>query len=141
VTSWQYWIAVSKYNFRDGLIYTREYGEQIELTKRLWVLGNYSRYIQPGAVRLEVVTDNETVRTSAYRDPVSGSVTLVVINNSVDAQRVTLTGMDNSAQTLTIYETSETNDLALLYSGTPQADYELSPTSVTTFVFQAHQGG
>lgn len=24
VLTWQYWIAVSKYNFRDGLIYTDE---------------------------------------------------------------------------------------------------------------------
>ncbi len=141
VTSWQYWIAVSKYNFRDGLIYTREYGEQIELTKRLWVLGNYSRYIQPGAVRLDVTSDNELVRTSAYRDPGSGSVTFVVINISADRQSITLAGLDSGARTLDIYETSEANDLTLIYSGTPQADYELAPSSVTTFVFQVHQGG
>src|SRR5690606_28558220 len=68
VTSWQYWIAVSKYNFRDGLIYTREHGENIELTKRLWAMGNYSRYVRPGALRLEATSDHELVRASAYRD-------------------------------------------------------------------------
>lgn len=137
VTSWQYWIAVSKYNFRDGLIYTREYGEEIELTKRLWVMGNYSRYIQPGAIRLDVTGDNQVVRTSAYRDPASGSITLVVINNSTDAQWITV---DSIGQSVSIYETSEANDLAAIYSGALQPAYELAPTSVTTFVFQTDQG-
>lgn len=141
VTSWQYWIAVSKYNFRDGLIYTREYGERIEPTKRLWVLGNYSRYVRPGAVRLDVSTESEVVRTSAYLDPESGSISLVVINNSVDPQSVAFTGIADSGKTLHIYETSEANDLAPVYSGTPQATYELKPSSVTTFVFQTGQGG
>ncbi len=137
VTSWQYWIAVSKYNFRDGLIYTREYGEEIELTKRLWVMGNYSRYIQPGAIRLDVTGDNQVVRTSAYRDPASGSITVVAINNSTDAQWITV---DSIGQSVSIYETSEANDLAAIYSGALQPAYELAPTSVTTFVFQTDQG-
>lgn len=140
VTSWQYWIAVSKYNFRDGLIYTREYGEDIELTKRLWVFGNFSRYVRPGVVRLDVTTDHENIRASAYRDPDSGSMTLVVINNSADPQPVTLTGMDGSGQTVSLYETSKANDLAPVYRGAPQPTYHLAPTSVTTFVFQTDQG-
>lgn len=140
VTSWQYWIAVSKYNFRDGLIYTREHGESIELTKRLWAMGNYSRYVRPNAVRLEVSSDNELVRASAYRDPASGAITVVAINNSGDAQTISFAGLDSAGQTLSAYETSDAHDLAEIYSGAPQPSFELAPTSVTTFVFQTSQG-
>jgi len=56
--SWQYWIAVSRYDYHDGLLYTDyvEDGddESLEETKRLWALGNYSRFIRPGADRVEV---------------------------------------------------------------------------------------
>lgn len=136
VTSWQYWIAVSKYNFRDGLIYTREYGEQIEETKRLWALGNYSRFVRPGAVRVEVETDNDLVRASAYLDPASGALTLVVINNSAAPQPVVFAPADPDRGTLSVYETSETHDLALVYSGAALDAHTLAPTSVTTFVFE-----
>ncbi len=136
VTSWQYWIAVSKYNFRDGLIYTREYGEQIEETKRLWALGNYSRFVRPGALRVEVATDNDLVRASAYLDPASGALTLVVINNSASPQPVVFTPVDPDRGTLSVYETSETHNLALVYSGAALDAHTLAPTSVTTFVFE-----
>lgn len=57
VEAWQYWIAVSRYDYHDGLLYT-DYvqpgdPETFEQTKKLWAMGNYSRYIRPGAVRIE----------------------------------------------------------------------------------------
>lgn len=138
VTSWQYWIAVSKYNFRDGLIYTREYSENIEETKRLWTMGNYSRFVRPGAVRIDAKSDNEVVRVSAYRDAESGRLAVVVINNSVETQMIQFA--DSSLpQSVDVYETSETNDLALISSGTLASTITLAPSSVTTFVMS--EGG
>lgn len=56
--SWQYWIAVSRYDYHDGLLYTdyveRGDEESVEETKRLWALGNFSRFVRPGADRIEV---------------------------------------------------------------------------------------
>lgn len=138
VTSWQYWIAVSKYNFRDGLIYTREYGERIEETKRLWTLGNYSRFIRPGAVRVQVELESPVVRASAYVDPESGTLTIVAINNSLEPQQVSFDGVDQ--QHVTSFETSDAHDLAQIYGGATQSAYILAPTSVTTFVFDLAQG-
>lgn len=140
VTSWQYWIAVSKYNFRDGLIYTREYGERIEETKRLWALGNYSRFVRPGAVRVDVSAENEALRVSGYLNPEPNSLVLVVINNSVEPQSITLSNGDFQASGLSVYETSETHDLAQIYSGEAQDAYTLAPTSITTFVFEPAEG-
>ncbi|HEX2906201.1 MAG TPA: glycoside hydrolase family 30 beta sandwich domain-containing protein, partial [Phototrophicaceae bacterium] len=113
---------------------------KIEETKRLWTLGNYSRFVRPGAVRLEVETDNEVVRASAYRNATSGTLTLVVINNSVDPQVVTFADVDTNLPVLNVYETSAAQNLAPVYSGAAQATYTLAPTSVTTFVFQTDEG-
>lgn len=136
VTSWQYWIAVSKYNFRDGLIYTREHSERIEETKRLWTLGNYSRFVRPGAIRLEAASDNEAVLVSAYHHPPTDVLTIVLINNSVEPQAVMLPDVSaGAAGSVEAYETSDAHDLALVYSGSPTAQVTLAPSSVTTFVY------
>jgi len=63
VTSWQYWIAVSRYDYRDGLLYT-DYvqagdEESFEETKRLWAMGNFSRFVRPGTVRVEVTSSRD----------------------------------------------------------------------------------
>lgn len=59
--SWQYWIAVSRYDYHDGLLYTDYVApgdeETIEETKRLWALGNFSRFVRPGAERVEVAAE------------------------------------------------------------------------------------
>ncbi|MBL8133910.1 MAG: xylanase [Anaerolineae bacterium] len=140
VTSWQYWIAVSKYNFRDGLIYTREYGERIEPTKRLWVMGNYSRFVRPGAVRLAAASDHDAVRATAFQIPGTEAITLVVINNSRDPQTIALDGITAAGQMTSMYSTSEANDLAQVYSGAVRQTYTLEASSVTTIVFESESG-
>lgn len=54
--AWQYWIAVSRYDYHDGLLYTDYVAsgdeESLEETQRLWALGNYSRFVRPGAQRI-----------------------------------------------------------------------------------------
>src|SRR5699024_1696168 len=54
--AWQYWIAVSRYDYRDGLLYTDYVGpgdeESLHETQRLWARGNYSRFLRPGARRI-----------------------------------------------------------------------------------------
>ena len=49
-SAWHWWLAISKYNYKDGLIYVENRPEGgYEDSKSLWVLGNYSRFIRPGA--------------------------------------------------------------------------------------------
>ncbi|MCG8479865.1 MAG: hypothetical protein MI724_12270 [Spirochaetales bacterium] len=52
VESWQTWIAVSKYDYHDGLIYWDPAADRLEPTKRLWALGNFARFVRPGAMRI-----------------------------------------------------------------------------------------
>ena len=59
--SWQWWRAIGG-DYKDGLI--REYTEEGSLdgkavdSKLMWALGNYSRFIRPGAVRMNVTAQN-----------------------------------------------------------------------------------
>ena len=140
VTSWQYWIGVSKYNYRDGLIYTREYGEQIEETQRLWALGNFSRFVRPGSVRVEARSTNEQIKVSAYTGPETGALTVVAINNQPLAALVRFEGLMPCQTQVSIFETSDTHSLESVFSGVLPDDFTLAPSSVTTFFYETGQG-
>lgn len=93
--SWQWWRAVGG-DYKDGLL--REYSTKDRKTgyvvdsKLLWVLGNYSRFVRPGAVRMAIETydnngrlikdgetDTQGIMLSAYRNA-DGCWAVVVLN-------------------------------------------------------------
>ena len=84
-TSWQWWTAVSAYDYKDGLVYI-DYNEndgQVYESKLLWALGNYSRFIHPGMKRVAVNPDvgiKNDVDFSAYKSA-DGKQLVFVINN------------------------------------------------------------
>ena len=83
VTSWQYWIAASCYSYRDGLIYVNTPGQGMTVAKRLWAMGNFSRFIRPGYMRIECSSDSSDIYLSEYKgkdDKVKERVVLVLIN-------------------------------------------------------------
>lgn len=83
VTSWQYWIAASCYSYRDGLIYVNTPGQGMTVAKRLWAMGNFSRFIRPGYMRIECSSDSSDIYLSAYKgkdDKGKERVVLVLIN-------------------------------------------------------------
>jgi len=135
VNSWQYWIGVSKYDYRDGLIYVEEDTRKIVPTKRLWALGNYSRFIKEGWHRIEVHNEQaEIIKISAYINSNASKVAAVAINNSKEAQEVDCCfDLWNASQT--VYETSVKNNLALVYSGKQLNKYLLPPQSINTILW------
>jgi O-glycosyl hydrolase len=135
VTSWQYWIAVSKYQYRDGLIYVNPLDQDVIQTKRLWILGNFSRFIRPGFVRLGTSGSSETLLVSAYRSANDQRWVLVAINLSDQPVRLSLDILNGElpSQAEQI-ETSEQYDLQSVGSGPSQGPWSLSPLSVTTLV-------
>ena len=97
-SSWQWWRSVATSNYKDGLIYADPdetlLDGTIEDSKLMWTLGNYSRFIRPGAVRLGVATydskgkiiedgdtDQFALMMSAYEN-IDGNPVVVVINYS-----------------------------------------------------------
>lgn len=85
VTSWQYWIAVSCYDYRDGLIYVFKGNHQVVETKRLWALGNFSRFVRPGYVRVDSAVDDLNILSSAFKgtdDEGNENLVVVLVNNN-----------------------------------------------------------
>jgi len=135
VTSWQYWIAVSKYQYRDGLIYVDTLDHDILETKRLWALGNYSRYIRPGYIRMETSGGSDALLVSAYRSPDNNQWVVVAINFSSQPISLSLEALHGTLPAqASQYETSDLNSLALVAQHPAQEPWMLAPLSVTTLV-------
>lgn len=83
--AWQWWMAISPYNYKDGLIYIDKNvtGGRYTDSKMLWALGNYSRLVRPGMQRVAVQgADSAGLLSSAYIDAAAKKLVVVVINNS-----------------------------------------------------------
>jgi O-glycosyl hydrolase len=137
VTSWQYWIAVSKYYFRDGLIYVDEASHRLIPTQRLWALGNFSRFVRPGAVRVEALCagqGQQALNISAFRSADGQTLVLIVVNNAHEPQSVRLE-LPQGWQIAEAYETSAERSLQLMEAGSSN-EWLFAPQSVTTVVLR-----
>ena len=71
VTSWQHWIALSHYDFCDGLIYysfEENSDERIfELTKRYYAFGNFSKFVEKGSKRIDVKCEDKDLNVIAFK--------------------------------------------------------------------------
>jgi hypothetical protein len=108
-TAWQWWLAVSPYDYKDGLIYVDkdERDGSFFASKKMWALGNYSRWVRPGMRRVEVGTqDADSLLVSAYAGP--KSLVIVVVNASSAARDMFI---DRYIGKKEMYVTSETEDL------------------------------
>lgn len=122
--AWQWWTAVSKVDYKDGLIYTdfNEAGDEqnILTSKILWALGNYSKFIRPGAERISLTGLDEEARSgllgSAYVHAGEQTVTAVFVNDSGEDKRIriSLDGVDKNRtiEAMASYITSAGRDLA-----------------------------
>lgn len=95
VSAWQWWLAVSPSDYKDGLIYTdwKQPGDEetIYPARLLWVLGNYSRFVRPGMRRIEVIGDGHDIRGlmgAAFKGAKERRVAAVYINMSRDDRLV-----------------------------------------------------
>ena len=132
--SWQWWRAIGG-DYKDGLI--REYTTdnnfldgRVEDSKLMWALGNYSRFIRPGAVRLSVSafdqtdalipdgdTDQQGLMCSAYKN-VDGTYVMVVINYANEEKEFSIHKRKVGNAQWQIYRTSDKEGEDLLPVGT-----------------------
>ena len=121
--SWQWWRAITEKDYKDGLIRiypdTGLFDGRFEDSKLLWALGNYSRFIRPGAVRLKVnayddqdkqISEKETapkgLMCSAYKN-VNGTYVAVIINYGDKDKKLILSQDVKSANKWLQYRTSD----------------------------------
>lgn len=147
--SWSWWRSVGG-DYKDCLI--RVYsddgmksGYPVD-SKLLWTLGNYSRFVRPGAVRYEMTAtdvdgqeipegynDPKGIMCSAYKNT-DGRWTVVVINYSEDEKPFHL-DIDGSSDTKWVrYRTSDVGGENLAPIGDNEDGTIVPPRSVTTFV-------
>lgn len=130
VTSWQWWLCVFTGHYNDALIYAHPRSRKIEPTKRLWAMGNFSRFVRPGAVR--VGAEAEGLKVSAYRSKDGGRLAVVIVNEG-DGKVVRPELAGGRIAAIEAHVTSEEHDLAKVPVTDPAA-IAIPARSVTTLV-------
>ncbi|WP_345169407.1 glycoside hydrolase [Algibacter aquimarinus] len=129
-SSWQWWTALTNADYKDGLIYLDsgdnsdlfnldkiKYNGDFHDSKLLWALGNYSRFVKPGMVRVNVESDENEVSIikqykdimlSAYLDKETSEIAIVAINYSNKNKAIDVSNYNINE----IYVTSSMKNLA-----------------------------
>lgn len=153
VTSWQWWTAISRGDYKDGLIHVDDGSSNgagntdyckndgfIRDSKTLWALGNFSFFVKPGMVRVLIPElDNAAATTdvmlTAYKDTATKKLVIVAVNISKSAKtyKLNLSGGALTDNKFTPYTTSETLSLK---KGTAvdATNFEIPARSVVTYV-------
>lgn len=135
--AWQWWTAISAYDYKDGLIYVDKdkTDGNYYVSKMLWVLGNYSRFIRPGAIRVDAVVTNQQalnkpLLVSAFKN--GKNFTAVIINNNTDKVWVNLNTGAAKLELARSYTTSSTAELKAEKINSAKNLILIAPGSVTT---------
>ena len=105
--------------------------------KRLYALGQYSRFVRPDWIRVDAVANPVTnVYLSAFKNPAGDQVAVVAINTGTSQVPLALTIDTGRFGALTSYRTSASENLASVGAVAAGAtvNVTLAPSSVTTFV-------
>ncbi len=107
-------------------------------SKRLWVLGNYARFVRPGYMRVSTAgTVPSGVYVTAYQNPADGTLAVVAINTNSSATPLSLFVSGVVPCSITPWVTSATDSLASkspITVSNARFSASLDATSVTTFV-------
>lgn len=142
-TSWQWWLAMSPYDYSDALVYINAPSGKIDVpgcktdgivsdSKQLWALGNFARFVRPGMQRIAAVAsgknDAGSILVSAYKENNTKKMVVVLINPKEQEQRIQLKGV--SDQPLALYTTDGTKNLK--HSVANAREIQLPAKSVVT---------
>jgi O-glycosyl hydrolase len=133
---WMYWWCVADPTdiTGQGLINMNQQGDFF-VNKRLYVMGQFSRYLRPGHFRFLAASNNGEVISVGAQSPSTGVASVVLINDSTSTINTRVNGF--TFRTVAARRTSATEDLAKLpdmnvVSG--GVTISLPPKSVTSLV-------
>lgn len=138
-SSYLYWLFVTKPAqptsrvMRESFVNLFDDGSY-QINKRLYAMGQFSRFIRPGDYKVQAASGNGYVSVTAAKNTVTGKATMVAANRSAEPVTVTINGLTGSA--VSVYRTSETEELAFVETYTTNGTsftYTLPAKSVTTF--------
>ena len=115
-SAWQWWTAISAYDYKDGLIYVdkNKTDGKYFASKMLWAMGNYSRFVRPGAIRVDAdaaggLDLKSPLLVSAFKN---GNDLSAIIINSNDADTfINLNISNGKVGLMRTYTTSQTGSL------------------------------
>jgi glucuronoarabinoxylan endo-1,4-beta-xylanase len=84
VNAWHYW-WIYPTSAGNGALWDMGTGQA---TKRLWVLGNFSRFVRPGYKRIDVTGSPAGVTTLAFANPTDQTTVIVAVNNNTGSTTV-----------------------------------------------------
>lgn len=119
--AWFYWWTMDFSTGNGGVISYSNSAWTYQVPKRAYAIGQFSRFMRPGAVVVTSTSSTSTLQTTAVR-PVSGSVALVLTNTASQDVKVTITlsNLSSTPASVIPYRTSATEN-----------QLQLSPISVT----------
>lgn len=146
--SWGYWkgmevngnhALVSLYPSEGNLLK----GGLVRTNKMLWALGNYSFFIRPGYIRIDLqgADDLDNLVSSAYLAPDNSRIVAVIVNSSfkmIPVRVSFLQSWDKKIKKVSVYKTDDRTDLANMYlpeKFLPGTEYMVPPRSLITMVF------
>lgn len=132
-SAWNWWLAVSPYDYKDGLVYIdkdKNDGGFYE-SKMLWTLGNYSRFVRPGYDRIEATFNTDQLLVSAYQDPESKKTVVVLINPETKSFQVSL---DRDYSTKTPIQGFLTDEYSNLSPQTVSGIFQIPAKSIMTLL-------
>lgn len=158
-SGWSFWTALSRpgaadHSYRFALINWYPNAESraactdgdFGITKNLWTLGNYSRFVRPGYTRLNVARSDGLTTTgaaygqmaTAFVSPSTDTLVMVIINYSEYDQQLNLNLSNIPAnfvlEKLKPFITSATDDLKSYPEISPHSAVYLKARSITTLV-------
>jgi glucuronoarabinoxylan endo-1,4-beta-xylanase len=127
-SGWHYWWTT---HFMDG-------GSASSPPKRVYTMGNYSKFVRPGYIRVDITGLPSSLHATAFKGPSDNTVVIVVINDSGSSVNLPLFVAGASwPASVTPYVTDASNNLAAK-TEIPVTGGNFSATvgaqSVTTFV-------
>jgi glucuronoarabinoxylan endo-1,4-beta-xylanase len=128
VSGWHYWWTT---HFMDG-------GSASSPPKRVYTMGNFSKFVRPGYVRVGITGVPSAVHIVPFSNPADGTVAIVVLNDGTSAQQVSFfVSGAGWPGTVTPYVTSASSNLAAgtaLSVAAGRFSASIEAQSVTTFV-------
>jgi O-glycosyl hydrolase len=143
-SSWQWWLGVSPYLYKDGLVYIdyRKFNGAFYESKMLWAMGNFSRFIRPGMKRVGTSRSRPStpekhatrLMVSSYVDAPHNIAVTVFVNWTVTSKAVKLDFQGMEIDSLIPYVTSASDDLAPYALLTPSDLIRIPARSIVTLV-------
>lgn len=133
--AYHYWWLVADGSGNEGLLDT-----SANVTKRLFVFGQYSRFVRPNFYRIDATSSQLSASISAYKDSASPAFAIVVVNTNSSTDVIETFSLTNfTATSVTPWITSASLSLApqtVVNVTNGSFTYDVPAMSVVTFAGQ-----